>query len=442
MFGDSAVGAGGAGKAMRAAGWISVLGAGVALATTLVTTLVMTLAAPALAQAVTPAAFARFVEEVWPDAHKAGVSRATFDRAFKGVTADLSLPDLVLPGKKPIETRGQAEFVRPPQAYLNRDQLARLAQSGKAFKAKHLVWLEKIEKEIGVDRDIVMGIWGRETAYGTHKLPHYAIRVLATQAWLGRRKEMFRVELIAGLKLLEDGIITVEGMRSSWAGALGLPQFMPTEISKHTYDIDGDGRKDIWNSVPDALASAAMQLKSKGWTLGLPWGFEVTLPAKVDCAYEGPTEARPLSDWARLGVVRTGGKPFPAQHVNASAYLMSPGGTHGPIFLVTDNFKVIRAYNTSDLYAVFVGHLADRIAGGGDFATPWRGIGQLPTVEIAETQERLKARGFGISIVDGMIGSNTRRQIGLFQRASGLAVDCWPGAETLSRLRQLTGVGR
>lgn len=363
------------------------------------------------------------------------MSRVTFDRAFKGVTPDMALPDLVLPGKQPSQVKGQAEFVRPPQDYLNKAQLAQLATNGKAFLAKHLPWLERIEQEIGVERHVVMGIWGRETAYGTHKLPHYAIRVLATQAWLGRRKEMFRKELIAGLKMLEDKHITVETMRSSWAGALGLPQFMPSEYDIHAYDLDRDGKKDIWNSVPDALASAAKQLKSKGWILGLPWGFEVTLPAKVDCALEGPGDARSLGEWAKLGVTQIGGKPFPEKLRDQPAYLMSPGGTHGPMFLATENFKVIRAYNTSDLYAVFVGHLGDRIAGGGDFATPWRGIGQLPTAEIEETQQRLKERGFAIGIIDGKIGSNTRKQIGLFQRASGMAVDCWPGAPTLARLR-------
>lgn len=384
--------------------------------------------------------FQKFIEGVWPDAQTAGVSRATFDRAFKGVTPDLSLPDLVLPGKQPSQSRGQAEFVRPPQDYLNRAQLIQLATNGRAFMAKHLPWLEKIEKEIGVERHVVMGIWGRETAYGTHKLPHYAIRVLATQAWTGRRKEMFRNELVAGLKLIEDKVITIEAMRSSWAGALGLPQFMPSELALHAYDLDGDGKKDIWNSVPDALASAAKQLKAKGWVLGVPWGFEVVLPAKVDCALEGPVDERPLAEWAKLGVKRGDGKPFPKGLEARLAYLMSPGGTHGPIFLATENFKVIRAYNTSDLYAVFVGHLSDRIAGGGDFATPWRGIVQMPTAEIEETQRRLKERGFAIEKIDGKIGSNTRRQIGQFQRRAGLQVDCWPGQPTLTRLRNPAAV--
>ncbi len=383
--------------------------------------------------------FAQFVEGVWPEAQKAGVGRATFDRAFKGVTPDLSLPDLVLPGRTEKQVLGQAEFVRPPQDYLNRDQLARLAVGGKVFMARHLPWVEKIEREINVDRHIIMGIWGRETAYGGGNLPHYGIRVLATQAWTGRRKEMFRAELVLGLKMLQDGIVTVETMRSSWAGAQGLPQFMPSDYYKHAYDIDGDGRKDIWKSVPDALASAAQQLKSKGWKQGVPWGFEVKLPDKVDCAHEGPDDERSLADWAKLGVTRIGGQPFPDKLLGETAYLMAPGGAHGPVFLVTENFKVIRAYNTSDLYAVFVGHLADRIAGAGDFVTPWRGIGQLPTSEIMETQERLKSRAFAVSLIDGKIGSNTRRQIGLYQRQSGIPVDCWPGAATLARLRAPEG---
>ncbi len=387
----------------------------------------------ALAQS--PEPFPKFVESLWPEAQAAGVSRGTFDRAFKGVTPDLSIPDLLLAGRKPIDVRGQAEFVKPPQDYLDRGLLGRLAIGGKGFMAKHLPWVDKIEKELGVDRHILMGIWGRETAYGGGRLPHYGVRVLATQAWTGRRKEMFRAELILALKMLEDRVVTVETMRSSWAGAQGLPQFMPSDFYKHAYDIDGDGRKDIWNSVPDALASAAHQLKTKGWKLGVPWGLEVKLPAGVDCAFEGPDDERPLAEWAKLGITLVNSQPLPAAHSGEVSYMMSPGGTHGPIFLVSQNFKVLRAYNTSDLYAVFVGNLADRIAGGGDFVTPWHGIGQLPTAEIAETQERLKARGFQISIVDGKIGSNTRRQIGLYQRKAGIAVDCWPGQATLARLR-------
>lgn len=391
------------------------------------------------AAATTPAGardadFQRFIDGLWPEARQRGVSRAVFDRALKGVEPDLGLPDLVIPGRqKPI--RGQAEFIRPPQDYLDRRQLTRLADDGRKFMAKHAAALAKIEKEIGVERYVVMGIWGRETAYGTHRLPHNAVRVLATQAYLGRRKDMFRNELLEALRLIEKGVLKGDRLRASWAGAVGLPQFMPSEYERYAYDLDGDGDKDIWTSVPDALASAAHQLKGKGWIPGVPWGIEVRLPDSIDCAYEGPDDGRSYAEWARLGVVQVDGTSIPARLTKQSAYLMSPAGTHGPSFLVSDNFKVIRLYNTSDLYAVFVGHLGDRIRGGGDFRTPWRGVGQLPTAEISEAQQLLKNLGYAITIVDGFIGSNTRKQIGLFQRAVRIPVDCWPSPSTLARMR-------
>lgn len=379
--------------------------------------------------------FAEFVGGVWPEARAAGVSRATFDRAFEGVTPDLSLPDLVLPGRSQREVKGQAEFVRPPQDYLNRTQLARLAEQGKAFMVQYGEWLAKIEREIGVERHVLLGIWGRETAFGSYKLPHYAIQALATQAFLGRRKEMFRTELVRGLLMLEQGIVTRQTMRASWAGAMGLPQFMPSEYFMFATDIDGDGRKDIWNSVPDAMASAARQLKEKGWRRGLSWGYEIELSPRVDCSHEGPGEARTIAEWAKLGLKRTQGRAFPAGAMNESAYLMMPGGTHGPGFLVTENFSAIKRYNPSDLYAVFVGHLADRIAGGGDFATPWRDITQLPAADIEDAQTALKRLDFAIERIDGKAGSNTRRQLGLYQKKVGISVDCWLNAATLAKLR-------
>ena len=205
-----------------------------------------------------------------------GVSRATFDKAFAGVEPDFSIPDLVLPGKR--DDKGQAEFTRTPAQYVNAAYLAKLADQGKALLVKHRDALEKIERELGVQRQFVLAIWGRETAFGAHRSPHYAVQVLATQAYAGRRKDMFRNELIHALKLLEDGILTRETMKSSWAGAMGLTQFMPSEYYTLAYDLDGDGRKDIWNSVPDALASAANQLRYRGWVPGQAWAYEVRLP--------------------------------------------------------------------------------------------------------------------------------------------------------------------
>lgn len=381
-------------------------------------------------------AFRKFIADLWPEAQAKGVSRATFDRAFQGIELELTLPDLVIPGRPDSAPKGQAEFVRPPQDYLARGHLDRLVTQGRDLLRQHTKTLAEVERRISVDRSVVLAIWGRETAFGGHKLPHNAIRVLATQAYAGRRKELFRSELIFALRLIEDRIVALEAMRASWAGAMGLTQFMPSEFYSSAVDIDGDGRIDLFNSVPDALGSAAQQLKLKGWVPSLPWGFEVIPGASVDCANDGPANERPISEWVKLGVKRPGGQPIPQALYTRTAYLMSPGGTHGPQFLVTENFKVLRAYNTSDLYALFVGHLADRIAGGGDFTTPWAQIRQLSTAGIEEIQQRLKQNGFAIDKIDGKIGSNTRWQIGLYQRQSRMKVDCWPSEDVLTSLRQ------
>lgn len=378
--------------------------------------------------------FKAWLADLWPEARAFGISRQTFDAAFRNVEPDLRLPDLAIPGRKQAP-RGQAEFTRPPQAYINSKQLARLAAAGRALRAEHAGTLEEIERQFGVEGEAVLAIWGRETAFGAHQLPHYAIRVLATQAYLGRRKEMFRNELLHALKLIDDGSASIEQMRSSWAGAIGLPQVMPSEFHRWSYDLDGDGRKDIWTSIPDALATIARQLQGKGWVYGQTWGYEVRLPQSVDCSLEGPENARPLSAWAAMGVERTFGRQFPKHVLQAEAYLMAPGGAYGPAFLVLENYRVIRRYNMSDLYAVFVGNLADRIAGGGDFETPWQNIAQLPAKDVEEIQQRLKELGYAIGKVDGKVGSFTRWQIGKFQHDNRLKVDCWPTRELLRHLR-------
>jgi lytic murein transglycosylase len=394
----------------------------------------------ALSMVATPAAAGdaaldAWIEALWPEAQAEGVSRATFDKALKGFTPNLKLPDLDLPGRPSNDASGQAEFTRAPAEYLDRAYLLRLAATGKELLAKHKATLEKIERELGVDRYSVLAIWGRETAFGHHKLPHDAIEVVATLAYLGKRKDLFRIELIAALKMLESGIPR-STMRASWAGAMGLTQFMPSEYFKHAHDLDGDGKTDIWNSVPDALASAASQLKGKGWVAGQTWGYEVKLTPESDCGHEGPTQERPISEWAKLGVKRANGRPWTEAQLALSAYMMSPAGGYGPSFLVLENYKVIRRYNMSDLYAVFVGNLADRIAGGGDFITPWGGTGPQKTSNIEEIQERLTALGYDVEKIDGKVGSNTRKVIGHYERANNLKVDCWPSDTVLGHIRK------
>ncbi len=390
----------------------------------------LSLNAPAHAES-----FREFLSNLWPEAEALGVSRKTFERAFQGMEPDYSIPDLALPGKEAkADSRGQAEFTLPPSKYLDKNHLASLANQGRPLLAAHKSHLDKIEHEIGVDRYSLLAIWGRETAFGHYKLPHDAIRVLATLAYTGRRKELFRNEILAALQMLEAGVARSD-MRSSWAGAVGLTQFMPSEYFPYARDIDGDGSKDIFRSIPDALGSAAAQLAGKGWVAGQTWGYEVRIPPNADCAYEGPSQARPISEWAKLGFVRTGNRAWTKSQLPLEAYLMSPAGAYGPSFLVLENYKVIRKYNTSDLYAVFVGHLADRLAGGGDFETPWGGVAAQKTRLIEEIQILLKERGFDVDKIDGKIGSNTRKNVGTYQRNSRLKVDCWPSDEVLTHLK-------
>lgn len=377
--------------------------------------------------------FRAFIEGLRPDAIAAGVPAAVFDRNMTGLEPDLSLPDLMIPGK-PAAAADQAEFTQHPTAYLKPERLASLANLGRKLAAVHEAALSRIEREIGVDRSGLLAIWGRETAFGTYKLPHDAIRVLATQAYVGRRKDMFRMELIAALKLIASGLPRAD-LKASWAGAVGLTQFMPSEFDKHGVDFDRDGKVDLVRSVPDALASAAKQLKDKGWILGQPWGYEVVVPATSSCALEGPPGQRKLKDWIALGFKRTGGKAFRDADLDADAYLMSPAGAHGPAFLALENFQVIRRYNTSDLYALFVGNLADRIAGGGDFDGRWADVAQPSTKLVTDLQQRLQVLGYPIDKIDGKIGSNTRRQIGVFETAAGLKPRCWPAPDVLQAAR-------
>lgn len=389
---------------------------------------VLLLVAGAQARAQT---FDAFIAGLWPDASKAGVSRATFNGAMSGIKPDYKLPDLDLPGKPKVDNTGQAEFTKTAADYISRPYMEKLSAQGRSFFAKYKDALTRIERRTGVDPYIIVAIWGRETAYGYHKLPHDAIQVLATLAYTGRRREMFRSELIAALKMLQMGVPRSD-MKSSWAGAVGLTQFMPTEYLKYADDGDGDGKADIWRSIPDALASAARQLEGKGWKRGQGWGYEIVYGHNADCSLEGPPDERPIGRWADLGFKRADGKPFSKAQASEVAYLMSPAGTHGPQFLASENFKVIRLYNTSDLYALFVGHLSDRIRGGGDFATPWAEFAQPRTRTVHDLQLRLKALGYPMDKIDGKIGSNTRKQIGLYQKANGLAIDCWPSEAVLN----------
>lgn len=409
----------------RASGWVAGLCAAVLALGSV----------PVAGQAPAEPAFTTFLADLRTEALASGITAATFDRAFAGVTPDRALPDLEIAGRPKPARGGQAEFSQTPLQYLDLPRLTRLAADGRDLAARHAATLDAIEQRLGVERRIVLAIWGRETAYGQYKPVHPVIRVLATQAYLGRRKDMFRAELLAALRMIQDGIIDPRTTRASWAGALGLTQFMPSEFYGLAIDQDGDGRRDIFGSVPDALASAANQLKAKGWIAGQPWGFEVVLPAGLSCVEEGQAQARKVSAWIAEGVRRADGRSIAVERHTDDAFILTPGGAYGPAFLVFENFLVLKRYNFADLYAVFVGHLGDRIAGGGAFVTPWTTPPLITNRDIEEVQTLLQVQGYAVDKIDGRAGMNTRRTIGLQQRAAGRTVDCWPSATLLGQLR-------
>jgi lytic murein transglycosylase len=378
------------------------------------------------------AGFTAFIAALWPEAHQSGVSRKTFDDATRGLEPDYKLPDLALPGRPATGAPAQAEFVQVPADYVKEASIVRLASEGQRLLQKHRATLDAIEQRFGVPATIILAVWGRETDFGRYALPYDGIRVLATQAYVGRRKDQYRGEFIEALKLIEQGDVTRANLRVSWGGATGLTQFLPTELAKHGVDFDGDGHVDIWNSIPDALASAAQQLAHKGWKRGVRWAYEVRAPAAADCTMGVPEVTKPIGEWIRAGFVPVRGERLSAAEQAEPASLLQPEGIYGPAFLTTANYFVIKEYNFSDLYVLFVGHLGDRMANGQPFATPWSASKQLRSTDVEAMQKHLARLGLYSDKADGKAGMKTRAALGAFQKSAGLKVDCWP-SETVLR---------
>ncbi|PBB33673.1 lytic murein transglycosylase [Mesorhizobium sp. M1A.F.Ca.IN.020.06.1.1] len=375
--------------------------------------------------------------DLWPEAKAKGISKKTFDAAFIGVKPNLKLPDLVMPGEKPAtpQKQHQAEF-GPPANYFAEKTIRAVTGGGRSRESANARVLGLIEKRYGVPGEIVLAIWGRETGFGAAKMPYDAFEVLGTKAFMSTKKDFFRTEVLAALEIVERGLAPVNAMKSSWAGALGQPQFMPTSFLKHAVDFDGDGRPDIWNSTPDVLASIANYLVHYGWVRGRGWGTEVIAPANVSCALEGPDQGKKISDWVAMGIRRANGKAFPASELKAEGFLLMPAGRSGPAFIVTPNFYVLKQYNTSDLYALFIGHAADRIAkGDATFAGTWGRVGDLHRSDIAALQQALEAKGYDVGSADGLPGFKTRRSIGVWQAKNGKTATCFPDANLVAQLK-------
>lgn len=371
--------------------------------------------------------------DFWKKAQKSGISNFVYQQALGHITLNWKLPDLVIPGEKPTEIKKQhqAEFGSPAN-YFNEKSIGFISNTGKARLNDNIKILKKIEAQYGVPASILVAIWGRETAFGTVKIPYNAFDVLATKAFMSTRKDMFEAELIAALKIVQAGYIDVASMKSSWAGALGQPQFMPTSYLKYAVDFDGDKHRNIWTSTADSLASIGNYLQKNGWQKGRDWGYEIKLPANIPCDFEGIDQGKTFLAWQNLGIKRMSDKPFPSQELNQQAYLLMPAGRLGPAFLVTDNFYAIKSYNMSDLYALYIGNVSDRIAQKStSFQTSWQKIAPLYRSDVAKMQNKLQAQGYDIGKADGLAGFKTRRSIGLWQNKHHLAETCFPSQKLI-----------
>lgn len=392
------------------------------------------LAAPGAVRAQTPApaepaAFERCLGDLAALAETRGVPRTVADAALAGLTPD--------PGVVPA-TQSQAEFVKPIWDYVEASVTPERIATGQAKLAEWAEVLGRIEAAYGVDRHVLVAFWGVESNYGA-ALDGPGIRpvipALATLACGDTgRPGLWRDELVAALRILNDGDAEKAQLTGSWAGAMGHTQFMPSAYLRHAVDFDGDGKRDIWRSVPDALASTAKFLTDFGWRPGEGWGLEVRLPDGFDYRLADETTERRFSEWQALGLKPAAGA-FP-EGAERRAALLLPTGAGGPAFLLEPNFRVILRYNTALAYALTVAHLSDRLRGGAGFVRDWpRGDRMLTTEERTDLQTRLAALGYAVGGADGKVGPRTRAAIRAFQGATGLVPDGYADAALLERVR-------
>ena len=369
--------------------------------------------------------FAQWRDGFRAQALAAGISASTFDTAFEGIEPDDSVV---------TADRSQPEFTRPVWQYLESAVSAARVRNGQDRVLENAQTLQRIDSTYGVEREAVVAIWGMESNFGQQMGSKNVIRSLATLGYEGRRPDFGRDQLIAALQIIQHGDVPANNMIGSWAGAMGQTQFIPTTYNRYAVDFDGDGRRDIWGSSPDALASTANYLKSSGWQHGQSWGFEVHLPQGFDYSQADMDIRKPMSEWLRQGIkVASGNLPSDPQ---ASVSLLLPAGYRGPALLVTDNFRAILKYNNSTSYALAVGLLADSFKGGGQLIGHWP-VEDTPLAraERIELQQLLATHGYQPGTADGIIGANTRQAVRAYQKSIGLPADGYPTLELLTRLR-------
>ena len=362
----------------------------------------------------------------WPDAARRNISRDSFDRHTAGLSPDLRIMDFV---------DAQPEFTKAVWDYL--DILvtdARLTR-GREMLTQHRATFDAVEKAYGVDRYVITAIWGIESNFSTSGGERPVVRSTATLACVGRRQAYFKDEFLSALEILHRGDLRPDQLKGSWAGAFGATQFMPTAFKRSAVDFDGDGRRDVVDSVADVLASTSNKFKKDGWRSGEAWGYEVEVPRGFNYALADRGKNITIAQWEKFGVRRAGGKAFPRG--SDTAYLLVPGGAAGPGFLMLHNFRVIMRYNPAEAYALAIGHFADRLRGGGPLVQAWpREEKVLTRAERLELQQLLGQRGFYRGEPDGNLGSGTRDAVRSYQASIGAPADGFASSGLLDRLRR------
>jgi lytic murein transglycosylase len=369
--------------------------------------------------------FQNCIAQLWPQAARRGVSWQTFQAYTASLEPDLRIMDLL---------DAQPEFTKSLWDYL--DLLvndARIA-AGREILAKYQPVFAAVEKTYGVDRYVITAIWGIESNFGSAIGERPVLQSTATLACIGRRQAYFKDEFLTALEILNRGDLRPDRLKGSWAGAFGPTQFMPTAFKRYAVDFDGDGRRDVVDSIPDVIASTANNLRMDGWIAGQTWGYEVVVPPGFNYLFADRSRQLTVQEWQRLGIQRVGGKAFPRPADRA--YLLVPAGARGPAFLMLNNFAVIMRYNPAEAYALAIGHLADRLRGEGPMAQPWpRDERVLSLTERYELQQRLAYHGFDVGEPDGRVGTKTRTAIREFQLRAGLIPDGFASTQVLDHLR-------
>ena len=369
--------------------------------------------------------FGVWLQDLRLDARRQGISEATLDAALTGIE----------PIQRVVELdHKQPEFTQTFWGYMDKRVNDGRVKRGRDLLKQHAALFNRIEKEYGVQGRFLVSFWGLESNFGDFTGGFSVITALATLAFDPRRDDFFRNELLTALKIIDAGHISVDRMKGSWAGAMGQCQFLPSTFARFGKDGDGDGRIDIWNSLPDIFASAANFLSKSGWRGDEAWGREVRLPKPFDYSQATLDISHPIADWQKIGIRRIDGSDLPVADITGS--IIVPAGHHGPAFLVYDNFRTTMVWNRSLLYAVAVGHLADRIAWQPELKTP-RDASDKPMSrdDIIALQQLLTERGYDTGPADGIPGRQTREAVRAFQQKIGLPADGFPAPDVLEAIR-------